>query len=112
MSYRSGALRERVKLQRPAAGIDALGQALDTWEDVATVWARVEPMRGREYFAAAQVQSTAEVRITIRHRTDIDATWRVQHRGVAHALVSPPIDPHARKETLELMCTTGARDGR
>lgn len=112
MSYRAGVMRERVKLQRPEVGIDARGQAVDTWVDVATVWARVEPLRGREYFAAAQVQDTADARITIRHRTDVAATWRAIHRGTPYALVSPPIDPHARKETLELMCTMGARDGR
>jgi SPP1 family predicted phage head-tail adaptor len=112
MPINAGLLNQRILLQRPGAGIDARGQAEDAWVDVATVWARVEPMRGREYFAAAQMQATADVRITIRHRSDIDATWRALHRGVAHALVSPPIDPHARRETLELMCTTGARDGR
>ena len=108
----AGPMRERVKLQRPATGIDARGQASDEWVDVITVWGRVEPIRGREYFAASQVQAAADVRITIRYRTDIDATWRAVHRDVPHALVSPPIDPNARKETLELMCTTGARDGR
>ena len=111
MSYRAGRLNMRVTLQRPAVGIDARGQASDSFDEVATVWAAVEDLRGREYFAAAQVQATTDTRITIRHRTDVDATWRITHRGRAYGIVSI-IDPMARRETLELMCTAGARDGR
>lgn len=32
-------LRHRVLLQRRATGSDAAGQALQSWQDVATVWA-------------------------------------------------------------------------
>lgn len=47
------------------------------WEEVATVWASREPLRGREFFAAATVQHEKTIRFKIRHREDIKAGMRV-----------------------------------
>ena len=107
----AGALRERVTLQQRTAGADELGQELTTWADVATVFAAVEPIRGREFFAAGQMQAAVDVRITIRHRAGVVPTMRAVHRGVPHEIVAV-IDTDAAREVLELMCTQGVRDGR
>ena len=112
MSYSAGLLDQVVTLQQRAAGTGGRGQDNGAWQTVADVWARVEPMRGREYQAAAQLQAEMDTRITIRYRADVTELWRVLWRGVPYDIVSPPIDPGARAETLELMCTTGVRDGR
>ena len=53
---RSGMLRHRVTLQRFQQGQDAYGGPVETWEDVAIVWASLEAMSGREYFASQQTQ--------------------------------------------------------
>lgn len=107
----AGQMDQRVTLQQRAAGQNTLGEVVGTWTDVATVWAKVEPLRGREYFASGQMQTAVEVRITIRARADVRTTWRVLWRGQAHEVVSV-IDPRAGGEYLELMCTAGIRDGR
>jgi SPP1 family predicted phage head-tail adaptor len=107
----AGQLDQRVTLQTRTDGVDALGQAATTWADTATVWARSEPIRGREYFAAAQMQDETAVRFTIRYRADVVPTMRVQWRSQAHDITAV-IDPQGRKETLELMCLAGVRDGR
>lgn len=111
MTYSAGLLDQRVTLQRRQSGVDSLGQASESWQNVATVWGRVEPIRGREFFSAAQQQSETSVRVTIRYRTDIDTACRVMWRDQAHDIMAV-IDPLARKETLELMCAAGVRDGR
>jgi|GEM_PF-896067 len=44
--------------------------------EVATVWARVNPISGRERVESRQVQNPALYRVTIRRRTDMtEADW-------------------------------------
>lgn len=111
-------LRHRVLLQRRATGADAAGQALQSWQDVATVWAAVEPIRGAEWFAAGQEQASADVRVTIRHRTDVTSAWRVvpsvgsPYAGQPMDVQGMPIDVRGERRYLELMCLAGVKDGR
>jgi SPP1 family predicted phage head-tail adaptor len=109
--FDSGDMRERVTIQQRAAGVDALGQPSTTWEDVAEVWAAVQPLRGREFFAAGQTQSPVDVRVRIRHRSGVEPTMRAIWRDVPHDIVSV-VDVEARRTVLELMCSTAARDSR
>lgn len=105
-------LDQRVTLEQRVTSVDALGQAVETWDAVAAVWAAAEPLMGREFFAAGQEQSSASVRFRIRYRDDVTADMRVVWRGLQHALVAPPIDVQGARQVLELMCATGVRDGR
>ena len=102
---------QRVTLQQPGGGVDVLGQAQASWQDVVTVWAEVTPLRGREYFAAGTMQVPVDVKMRIRYRDDVVPTWRIVWRTQPHDIVSV-IDVEARKECLELMCIAGIRDGR
>jgi SPP1 family predicted phage head-tail adaptor len=106
-----GPLDQRITIQARTAGVDALGQAATTWDNVVTVWAAADPIRGREYFAAATQQSETAVRFTVRYRSDVTPAMRVMWRNQAHD-ISAVIDPHGRKESLELMCLAGVADGR
>jgi SPP1 family predicted phage head-tail adaptor len=103
------ALRHRVTLQQRVAGVDALGQAVETWATLAEVWAAVEPLRGRELFAAAQAQAPTTVRITVRYLAGLTAAARVLWEGKAHD-VEAVIDVEGAHEKLELMCTTALKD--
>lgn len=108
----AGDLDQRVQLQRrdTTQARDELGTLPDQWLTVATVWAKVEPLRGREYFAAGQMQSATDVRVSIRWRADASTEWRVVHRGKAMGIAAA-IDIESRREYLELMCVEGPRDG-
>lgn len=108
----AGDLRERITLQARAAGQDSLGAPNGAWADVATVWAKAEPLTGREYFAAGQMQAATDVRFTIRYRADVVETMRVVWRGEPHEMVSPPINVDGARDVLQLMCASGVRDGR
>lgn len=112
MSIEAGKLDQRVTLQESTPTTDGFGQDVPAWSDVATVWARVEPLRGREFFQAGQMQASADVRITIRYRAGLNERMRVMWRGAPHEIVSPLIDVGGQQETLEIMCATGIRDGR
>lgn len=64
-------LKHRLLIQQRATSQDSVGGQLETWTGVATVWAGIEPLNGRELLAAAAVQSELSHRITIRYRSDL-----------------------------------------
>ncbi|MEQ7870744.1 phage head closure protein [Chromohalobacter salexigens] len=106
---RAGRLRQRVTLMRPVEGAkDQYGQPTSTFEAVDTVWASVEPIRGREFFAAQQVNSETTTRIRIRYRREyagVDVNeWRIEYEGRTYEIDGPPIDTDARHTQLEFMC--------
>ena len=71
-----GKLRFPLELQAPddAAGADS-GLA-PHWNTLATVRADIEPLSGREYFAAAQVNAEISHRIRLWYRTDVTPKCR------------------------------------
>ncbi len=95
--------RHRITIQEHVTGQDEAGQPVDMWQDVATVWAAVEPLRGREYFAAAQVQAEVTTRIRIRYRRGIRPDMRVLYDGRLYN-INAVIDPEERHMELQLMC--------
>ncbi len=107
----AGKLTERVTIQSKAATRAANGEEVVSWADVATVWAQVEPLAGREFFAAAQMQSAVDVRMRIRYRVGVLPQMRVLWRGQAHD-IEAGLQPNAQRAYLELMCVSGVRDGR
>ena len=107
----AGQLNQRVTLQRRASGLDAAGQTSTTWSDVATLWANVRPLRGRDLLAAAQQQATFDAKVTIRYRADVLATDRLVWGTQPLEIVGEPINVDGRSVDLELMCTHGVRAG-
>lgn len=79
---RAGRLDRRVTIQaRTAAQNSAHGETTYTWADVATVWAAVQDLRGREYFAAQQEQAEVSTRFTMRWRTGVTVLNRLVYDG-------------------------------
>lgn len=103
MMATASVFRHRVTIQELVTGQDEAGQPVDTWNDVATVWAAVEPLRGREYFAAAQVQAEVTTSIRIRYRKGIRPDMRVLYDGRLYN-INAVIDPQERHRELQLMC--------
>lgn len=111
MGLTAGALDQRVTLQAKSVARAPNGGEVVTWGDVATVWARVEPIRGNEFFSAAQMQDATDHRVTIRYRSGVTRELRVLWRDQPLDIVGV-IDVGARRENLELMCISGVRNGR
>ncbi|MCC6156287.1 MAG: phage head closure protein, partial [Candidatus Hydrogenedentes bacterium] len=88
--------------------------------DGGIVWARIAAISGREFFAAAQVQSETTTRITIRWRDDIDETCRVRH-VIDHSASPPRYDDYdikavipdekSGRRELVLMCAKSPAEG-
>ena len=77
-----GSLRARVTFQRATETNSDTGSVVQTWADIATTWARVEPLAGKERYAAMQVQSDVDYRILARYQSTLSdlapndrATW-------------------------------------
>ncbi|MCL6443924.1 MAG: phage head closure protein [Alicyclobacillus sp.] len=72
-----GQLRHRLTLQKRTSTTSANGWPTETdWQDVATVWAAIVPVKGKEFWAAAAVNMQDTVQITIRYRADVTPNMR------------------------------------
>lgn len=73
-------LRERITLQR----IEWVDDGFSTVErpvDVATVFARIEPVKSQDEFIAGGIRATEAVNAHIRHRDDLTTAWRFRWQG-------------------------------
>ena len=77
-------LRHRVDIEQRVRTLGASGEQVDTWAYVsAKEPAAVEPLRGREAFAALQVSADQPYKIVVRYRPDVRymPTMRVTWEG-------------------------------
>lgn len=106
----AGQLRRRVTIQQRSATQDEYGQPLTDWTDVATVYAAVEPLNGRELLAAQAVNSEVSHNVTIRYRAGVTPAMRLNYGGRLfniHAV----LDENERHRMLTLQCSEGMNDG-
>ena len=99
-----GILRHRATIQQLVNIDDGAGGSIETWENVATVWAAIEPLRGNERYTAQQVQSTLTHKVTIRYREGIKPQMRLTYEGRIFDIESV-IDIEERHRWLELLCS-------
>lgn len=99
----AGALRHRVTIQKATESINEKGETVPTWETFATVWAAVEPLRGREYFQSNAIQSELTTRIRIRYLAGVNPHMRVLYNGRTFH-IQAVIDVDERHREMQLMC--------
>lgn len=83
-----GALRMELSLQQATLTADGLGGHTESWSEVATLFARIEPVSARARFGADQTIETVTHRITVRFRADLASGMRFVHAGRVFELVS------------------------
>jgi len=71
-----GDLRHRVTFQKKTKLPDGHHGHTSSWEEVVTVWAKVDPVSGREYYYSHQLKNALSHKITIRYRDDITEELR------------------------------------
>ena len=72
----AGRLKQRLVLEQRIKTPDLSGGVAITWNEVASVWALLEPIGAAMRHLAQQSAKTITHRITIRHRTDLESGWR------------------------------------
>jgi SPP1 family predicted phage head-tail adaptor len=83
---------KRITLQYPTIAKDAMGAAVTTWNDAATVWAKKTTHRSDE---AVQAMATTGIQIhnfRIQFRMDIKSSWRIKQGNACFAIIAPPIE--------------------
>lgn len=101
----AGRLRHQVTIQQQTQTATAYGGYSETWTDVATVWAHIKPLYGRERWHGDQVESDVTHQITIRYRSDVTVSpqMRVLYGSRVFKIISV-INPEERNELLVLEC--------
>lgn len=101
---RSGQLRHRVTLQEAIRQRDG-GQLVPTWSAVAAgVPAAIQPLAGRELFAAKQLHATLTHKITLRYRAGVSAGMRIQH-GSRVFQIESAVNVEEANVLLEILAT-------
>ena len=62
---RAGTLRHRLTIQERSSTADAYGGQVETWTDLKTVYGAIWPLRGQEYLANKQVETSQGYKIDI-----------------------------------------------
>lgn len=96
-------MNQRVTLLKREQGRDAAGQSIESWPDVATIWANIKFQTGAEVLRANAETSVVRVSIRIRARTDVDGAWRVRYQGVEYDIKSALPDS-ADRQFMFLVC--------
>ena len=104
-----GNLRHRITLQKPVITRDSIGQELEEWQDVATVWASIEPLSGKEYFNAQQTNSEVTTKITLRYLLGVTSQMRIIFQKHTYNILSV-INFEERNIYLQLLCSEKVGD--
>ncbi|MCK2183508.1 phage head closure protein [Halomonas getboli] len=112
---RSGRLRHRVRLERPANVQNPDTGAMEPgWALVRRTWADIEPLSARDFIAAQAGQSEVSARITLRWRDDITAEKRLvdERTGKVYNIAGVLPDPKSGVHYVTLPVKEGVNDGR
>lgn len=100
---RAGRYRHRVTIKEKVVSRDTYGEEDITWTPVATVWADLQPIRGREYLEMDASQADVSHRVYLRWREGIVPTMRL-YFGERVLHIESVIRPREIREALELIC--------
>lgn len=106
----TGELKHRVALQvGTTTNSGSFSEPTTTWATSRTVWAKVEPIRGREQMEHGIAEAEVDYRVWVRWSRSIspDAQMRVQWTRDGNTRtfdVLSAVEMGAAKEWLELMC--------
>lgn len=107
MATAIGSMRERITLQEEVRTEDGAGGFTTSWADLSftpSVWARVEPLEGRERLQAMQVDARASHRVTVRYRSDLKASQRIVWRSRHLHPIGPWLNEDERRRFATAMC--------
>jgi len=106
----SGKLRQRGTFEQVAETQNNIGEAVETWSVFAAdVPMRIRNLRGRELFAAEQVQSEVTSIAELRYMEGITTKMRLVHRAKVYNITFVD-DVDLRGRWLKLMLSEGLRD--
>ena len=73
-SFSVGKLSKLISIQEEIPHNDSFGGYSLSWATIATVWANISPLHGREVLASDTLQSIISYRIIIRYNSDFNVS--------------------------------------
>lgn len=112
MSIPAGQLRDKVRIEQlvaPGTSPDEYNSGPETYSGSTTRRCSIEPLTGKEYFAAEGENSSVSVKVRVRYERGLYfSTTRLVDVGKSPEeflyVVVPPIDPGNEHSELILMC--------
>ena len=102
-----GKMRHRITFQTFTGEQDAYGDPLQAddsnWADKVSPWAAIDPISGKEFYAAEQSQSEVSHKIRCRYYPGLTTAMRIKYGKRIFKIISI-IDWEERHERLLIMC--------
>lgn len=93
-----GKLNKRITFQ-----LQDLDSEDEDWKDIATTWANINPISGKEYYSAETINSDLTHKIRLRYRKGITPDMRVIYNDRIFYIISV-INEYEKNTMLQLMC--------
>ena len=111
MALSPGRLRHRVTIRRAVKTKNPSGPGYTTvWNDVATVWAEVLGIAGREATIGQALQGISAYKITARFGADVTDADQLRY-GFIDLNIRSVTDPDGMREQLLILADTGSAQG-
>ena len=98
-----GALRHRVTIERPVRTSDDGGTGTLTWTSLGSVFARIEPVGGREIEIGDGVAGRVSHKVLLRWRDDLAPQMRIV-AGSQILEIRAVLDLEGRRRWLQCLC--------
>ena len=108
----AGELVHLVTFDEPVSTQNSIGEEIITWTPSFTVWAAVEPLRGREQFLAGAVNAQLDTRIRVRwspRGAAVNEKWRARVRDVIYGIESI-VDVDSKRREVQIMASSMLSD--
>jgi SPP1 family predicted phage head-tail adaptor len=96
-------MKSRITLQYATFARDEIGGTIETWHDMATIWAKITPLRGAEVFRHQKHEYPQNLQVAIRYRDGIYAGMRILHKNQI-LRINTALNKNDANNTLELHC--------
>ncbi len=101
-----GRLDRRIVIEQSTPAQDSSGQPVESWAELATVWAEVVPVGGSEIFQAKQFGAETVKKFRIRWRGDVTAKMRVVYDSANYDIADVAEDRRFERRQFEIITAT------
>jgi len=100
---RAGKLRHRVTIESPYQTRDNIGGTEQAWTNMASRWASIQPLQGRELWEAQAVDARITMRVRFRYLANVTPACRIKF-GTRYLNIVSVLNRDERNIELECLC--------
>lgn len=103
ITVKTGELDKLITIEKATVSQDGRGEETETWTTYTKAWAKIVPVRGREYFEAHGERGLADTRIIMRYVSGVTRSMRVSWSGRIYD-IQHPLNIEEQNIEMHLMC--------